>query len=244
MGMGQTIMTGTLYGVGLGPGDPELMTLKAVRIIRSCPVVAWPAPDDGVSFARSIAADVIADGTIEIPIVVPMRVERFPATQVYDKAGHEIAAHLDAGRDVALLCEGDPFFYGSFMYLHQRLSPHHRCEIVPGVSSVMAAAAALARPIAARNDTFTVIPAPLSDELVKAMIQGAETFAIMKIGRHFNRIRSLLETLNLVGHCGYAERVTLGNADVRPLALVPAEHPAPYFSIILGYRGSEQWSSS
>jgi precorrin-2/cobalt-factor-2 C20-methyltransferase len=207
-------------------------------------VVAWPAPDDGVSFARSIAADVIADGTIEIPIVVPMRIERFPAAQVYDKAAREIAAHLDGGRDVAVLCEGDPFFYGSFMYLHQRLSPLCRCEIVPGVSSVLAAAAALARPIAARNDTFTVIPAPLSEEQVKAMIQGAEAFAIIKIGRHFKRIRALLETLNLVGHCGYAERVTLDNADIRPLALVPAEHPAPYFSIILGYRGSEQWSSS
>ena len=135
-------MTGKLYGVGLGPGDPELLTLKALRILKSVPVIAWPAPDEGHSFARSIAADHLPGGQVEIAIRVPMRVERFPAQEIYDRAAEEIAAHLDAGRDVAVLCEGDPFFYGSFMYLFERLAGRYETEIVPGVSSIMAAGAA------------------------------------------------------------------------------------------------------
>ncbi len=114
--------SGTLYGVGLGPGDPELLTLKAHRLIVNAKAVAYPAPDDGPSFARAIAADFIPSGAKEIPIIVPMRVERYPAKAVYDKAAAEIASVLEGGEDVVTLCEGDPFFYGSFMYLFERLS--------------------------------------------------------------------------------------------------------------------------
>ena len=114
-------MSGKLYGIGVGPGDPELLTLKAHRILRECPVVAYPAPDDGDSFARSIVSEFISDNQTEIPIVIPMRVERFPAAQIYDEKSAEIACHLRQGEDVVVLCEGDPFFYGSFMYLFERV---------------------------------------------------------------------------------------------------------------------------
>ncbi|TFF25003.1 precorrin-2 C(20)-methyltransferase [Jiella endophytica] len=228
-------MTGTLYGLGVGPGDPELLTLKAHRILTSAPVVAYPAPDHGASFARSIVAGFLSPRQEEIPIVVPMRVERFPAAEVYDRAAEAIAARLDEGRDVAVLCEGDPFFYGSFMYLFERLADRYPSEIVPGVASPMAAAARALTPLASRNDVLTVIPGPLDDEALAAKLTGA--FVIMKLGRHFDRVRALIERLGLLDRAIYCERVTLGEERVLPLAEVSGV--APYFSMILGYRGDE-----
>lgn len=233
-------MTGTLYGLGLGPGDPELLTLKAHRILRAAPVIAYPAPEGGESFARRIVAGFLAPEQVEIPIVVPMRVERHPAQDVYDGAAAAIAGHLDAGRDVAVLCEGDPFFYGSFMYVFERLTERYPCEIVPGISSVMAGAAALKRPLAARNDVLTVIPAPLPDVEIRTQLAMADAVAIIKIGRHFKRICSLLEDLNLARSAGYLERIGLDEQKVMPLRAVDAES-APYFSMILVYRGAEDW---
>ena len=235
-------MTGKLYGLGLGPGDPELLTLKALRLLQASPVVAYPGPDDGPSFARSIVAEFLDKSQIEIPIIIPMRVERFPAKSVYDAAAKEIATHLDDGRDVAVLCEGDPFFYGSFMYLFERLAGNYEIEIVPGVSSLMASAAALARPLAARNDVLTVIPAPLDDEAIAAKLASSDAIAFIKIGRHFERVKNLIEKAGLTASAGYLERVTLDNQKVMPLGDVDDDR-APYFSIILIYKGAENWIS-
>ncbi|HEY9058572.1 MAG TPA: precorrin-2 C(20)-methyltransferase [Aurantimonas sp.] len=229
--------TGTLYGLGVGPGDPELLTLKALRLLKAAPVVAYPAPDHGTSFARAIVAEYLSAEQEEIPIVVPMRVERFPAAAIYEEAAERIGARLAEGRDVAVLCEGDPFFYGSFMYLFERLASRFPTEIVPGVSSVMAASAALKRPLAARNDVLTVIPGPLDDAALGARIEAAEAFAIMKLGRHFPRVKALIETLGLLDRCAYAERVSLPEERLLPLRDVSGD--APYFSMILGYRGTE-----
>ena len=234
-------MTGTLYGVGVGPGDPELMTLKAVRLIRAAPVVAWPAPDSGESFARAVAAEVIAPGAVEIPMIVPMRAGRFPAQDIYADAAETIAGHLDAGRDVAALCEGDPFFYGSFMYLFVRLAERHRVEVVPGVSSLGACAAQSPFPLAARNDALTVIPAPLPDAKIAAHLAGCEAAAIVKVGRHFARVRALLERLGLTARSRYAARASLADATASPLADAP--ETAPYFSMILIYKGTDPWLS-
>jgi precorrin-2/cobalt-factor-2 C20-methyltransferase len=232
-------MTGTLYGIGVGPGDPELMTLKAHRLITAAKVVAYPAPDSGESFARAIAASAIPAGAEEIPMVVPMRPGRFSAQGVYAGAAERIAAHLDAGTDVAVLCEGDPFFYGSFMYLHARLARRFPIEIVPGVCSLTACAAALKRPLTARNDVLTVLPAPLPDAELKARIEAAQAIAIMKVGRHLGRIRALLAEMGLTANAGYVERASLGAEKVCPLAEAPDK--APYFSMILIYRGDDPW---
>lgn len=231
---------GTLYGVGLGPGDPELMTVKAHRLISAARVIAYPAPDDGPSFARSIAADLIPEGAREIPIIVPMRVERFPAQAVYDRAAEEIAAELAAGADVVTLCEGDPFFYGSFMYLFERLVDRFPCEIVPGVTSLTACAARLRRPLTARTDVLTVIPGPLPDEEIRARIEAAGAVAIMKVGRHLPRLKRLLGEMGLLDRAGYVERATLASERVLPLADA-GEGGAPYFSMILLYKGEEAW---
>lgn len=235
-------MTGTLYGIGVGPGDPELLTLKAHRLLRDARVIAYPAPDTGESFARQIVSSFLSPDQLEIPIVVPMRTERFPAKAVYDRSAAEISRHLDAGSNVVVLCEGDPFFYGSFMYLYERLAGHYRCEIVPGVSSAMAAGAGLKRPLAARNDVLSIIPGPLEDEDILRHLKAADAAAIIKIGRHFNRIRALLGQHGLASQAYYLERLTLHSERIMALKDVP-EDTAPYFSMILIYKGAEDWVS-
>jgi precorrin-2/cobalt-factor-2 C20-methyltransferase len=232
-------MTGTLYGIGLGPGDPELMTLKAHRLIGACPVVAYPALEGGESFARAIAAAAIPPGAREIVIAVPMTTAREPAQAAYDRAAEAIAAALDAGQDVAALCEGDPFFYGSFMYLFARLAGRFPVEVVPGVSSLTACAGAAGKPLAARNEVLTVIPGPLPDDAIRARAAAADSIAIMKVGRHLPRLRALLAEMGLLAAATYAERATLGAEAVMPLAEAPDR--APYFSMILVTKGADPW---
>ncbi|CTQ73789.1 Precorrin-2 C(20)-methyltransferase [Roseibium alexandrii] len=235
------VMSGTLYGIGLGPGDPELMTLKAHRLISSAKVIAYPAPDTGASFARSIAADTIPQNAREIPIVVPMRVDRFPAQEIYDKAAEEITKVLETGENVVVLCEGDPFFFGSFMYLFDRLSGRFPCEVVPGVTSLTACAAQLMRPLTSRNDVLTVIPGPLPDVDIRAKIEEAQAVAIMKVGRHLPRLKALLDDMNLLDRAGYVERASLPEQKVYRLQDLDTDK-APYFSMILIYKGDEAWT--
>src|SRR5512147_1272352 len=173
-------MTGTLYGLGIGPGDPDLITVKARDILARAPVIAYPAPEGGESLVRSIAAPHVPAGRIEIAIATPMAVDRFPAREVYDRYANVLVEHLDAGRDVAVLCEGDPFFYGSFMYLHERLAAAHRTVVVPGVSSLGAAAAAAGMPLVARNEVLSVLPAPLPEAELEGRLARTDAAAIIK----------------------------------------------------------------
>jgi precorrin-2/cobalt-factor-2 C20-methyltransferase len=238
--MGRREMSGTLYGIGVGPGDPELVTLKAQRLARACPVLAYPAPDTGDSLARAIMAPHLPAKQIEIAIRVPMSVERYPALPVYDDAARDIATHLDAGRDVAALCLGDPFLYGSFMYLFQRLAERHKIVIVPGVTSLSAASASLRFPLTARNDSLAIIPATLPDDELTLRIQAADCVALVKLGRHFARARALLETLGLTPDAHYVERASMRGERIIPLADVdPAA--VPYFSMILVHRRGKAW---
>ena len=224
-------MSGTLHGVGLGPGDPELMTMKAHRLISTAAVIAYPAPAGGDSFARSIAAGAISPNATEIVIPIPMDVRRFPAQDVYDKAATDIRAHLDAGRDVVTLCEGDPFFYGSFMYLFARLADDYDCEITPGVASMTACAAAAQSPLCARNEVLTVIPGPVGEDELRARLTASGASVIMKVGRHLPKIRAVIDDLGMTPRATYVERATLGAEVVLPLSEAPQK--APYFSMIL-----------
>lgn len=232
-------MSGTLFGVGVGPGAPDLITLRAARLIEGAKVIAYPTLAGAASFARSIAADLIADGTREIVMDVPMTTDRAPAQAAYDKGASEIAAALDDGADVVCLCEGDPFFYGSFMYLFARLSDRFRVEVVPGVTSVTACAARAGLPLAARNERLTVLPGPLPEEELRARIDGAESVVIMKVGRHLAKIRAVIDDLGLTGDAVYVERATLPDEVVLPLADAPEK--APYFSMILLTKGADPW---
>lgn len=226
-------MTGKLYGVGIGPGDPELLTLKAVRLIGDCDVVAYPAPADGTdSMARRIAAPHIPDGKIELVIETPMVPGTFPANDVYDRYAVEIADHLDHGRDVAVLCEGDPFLFGSFMYLFGRLADRYSTDVVPGVSSLGACAARAARPLVSRNQVLSVVPAPIAEDELRARIADADAVAVMKVGRHLGKVKCVLDELGRLDGAVYVERATLPDERVIPLIDV-AEDRAPYFSMIL-----------
>lgn len=232
-----TASGGTLYGVGLGPGDPDLITRKAARLIEGAPVVAYPSLAGGDSFARAIAADLIRPDAREIRMDVPMTQDRAPAQAAYDKGAADIAAALDAGEDVVCLCEGDPFFYGSFMYLFARLKDRFTVEVVPGVTSVTACAAAAAMPLTARNEVMTVLPGPLPDDALRDHLRTADTLVIMKVGRHLPRLRALLADEGLSGT--YVARATLGTQVVLPLADAPDD--APYFSMILVTKGADPW---
>lgn len=233
-------MAGTLYGVGVGPGDPELVTLKALRILQSVPVLAWPAPEEGPSLAREIVAAHLPGTQREIPIRMPLLPARFPADDVYDKAAVEIGAALSAGEDVAVICEGDPFFYGSFMYLFGRLAGEHTIEVVPGVSSLTACAAALGAPLSAKNDVLTVVPGPLDADTMKQRLADADAAAIIKVGRHFDKIRGVIDELGLAGNARYIERATMAEQRIVPLADV-GDGDAPYFSMILVHKRKEAW---
>jgi len=236
---GDQAMSGTLYGLGVGPGDPELLTVKALRLLRAATVVAYPAPESGGSFARSIVAPYLEDGIVEVPIRIPITGGE-PGEAVYDRAAAMLGSHLDAGRDVAVLCEGDPFFYGSFMYLFGRLADRYPVEVVPGVSSLMACAAALGAPLSARNDTLLVIPAPLPAGILRVRLAEAEAAAIIKIGRHFEKVRGVLTDLGIVDCARYVERATLDNQRIVPIdAVDPAD--VPYFSLILVHRRGAAW---
>jgi precorrin-2/cobalt-factor-2 C20-methyltransferase len=228
-------MSGKIHGLGVGPGDPELITVKALRLLRAAPVVAYPTPDDGASFARAIVARWLVPSQTEIAIRVPMESARFPAQAVYDRAAEEIAGHAAAGRDVAVLCQGDPFFYGSFMYLFARLAERVAVDVVPGVSSLTACAAAAHWPLAARDDALMVLPASLADDNLTRRLAAADSVALIKLGRHFARVRALLGRLGLAASARYIERATTASQRVLPLdAVDPAG--VPYFSMILLHR--------
>lgn len=233
-------MAGTLYGVGVGPGDPELLTLKSLRILTTVPVLAWPAPEEGPSLAREIVADHLPGTQREIAIRMPLLPARFPAENVYDKAALEIGEVLDAGDDVAVICEGDPFFYGSFMYLFGRLSGSHAVEVVPGVSSLTACAAALGSPLSAKNDVLSVIPGPLDADTMAQRLAEADAAAIIKVGRHLEKIRGVLAQIGLSDNARYIERATMAAQRIVPLADV-GDGDAPYFSMILVHKRAEAW---
>ena len=190
-------MNGKVYGVGVGPGDPELVTLKAHRLILAADVIAYPAPDSGDSFARRIVATYMPAGCVEIPMVVPMRVERYPAQDVYDEGAAQILAAAQAGKNVVVLCEGDPFFYGSFMYLFGRLSGAVDIEVVPGVSSLCAVTAAARTPLCAREETLSVVPATLPEDELVERLNRANAVAMMKIGRHFAKAKRAIAAAGL-----------------------------------------------
>lgn len=232
-------MNGVLYGVGVGPGDPELITLKSLRLIKSTEVIAYPKLKGSKSFARNIIEEFIDLPKVEIAIEIPMTVNRLPAQRAYNAAAQEISTHLNMGKNVVFLCEGDPFFYGSFMYLHSRLYKKYLVEIIPGVSSMTACAAMAKKPLAARNEVLTVLPGPLSKEELERRLADNNSSAIMKVGRHIKKIKSVIDRLGLMDSSLYIERASLKEQKV--LKLIDAPEVAPYFSMVLVNKEEDPW---
>jgi precorrin-2/cobalt-factor-2 C20-methyltransferase len=231
---------GSLYGIGVGPGDPELMTLKAVRLLRSCPVVVHFAAAGREGNARRIV-DTHLDGRHrEVRLEYPVTTGALPdgvsyetlLTDFYDTSAKRIAELLDDGLDVAVLCEGDPLFYGSFMYLHTRLAGRYPGEVVPGVPSITAAAAVLGAPLACRDEVLCVLSGVLPGHEIEARLRAAGAAVVMKLGRNLPKVRAAVERAGLMPHAHYVERATMDSERVMPLADVdPAS--APYFSMVV-----------
>ncbi|MCB1377261.1 MAG: precorrin-2 C(20)-methyltransferase [Alphaproteobacteria bacterium] len=234
------VKAGTLYGVGVGPGDPELMTIKAWRLLSTAPVVAYLAANGRDSTARDIATPFIPEDAIHLPIDMPMRVEREPGERAYDAGAAAIAGHLREGRDVVMLCEGDPFFYGSFMYVFVRLAQQFPTVVVPGVTAITASAAALGRPLSARTEVVKILPATLPGDRLREELLIAESAAIIKVGRHLPQIRNILGLLDLTSRAHVIVKATHDDQQVMPLADWRGE-TLPYFSTVLVYTGSEPW---
>ena len=232
-------MNGVLYGVGVGPGDPELITLKSLRLIKSTEVIAYPKLKGSKSFARNIIEEFIDLPKVEIAIEIPMTVNRLPAQRAYDAAAQKISTHLNMGEIVVFLCEGDPFFYGSFMYMHSRLYKKYLVEIIPGVSSMTACAAMAKKPLAARNEVLTVLPGPLSKKELERRLADNNSSAIMKVGRHIKKIKSVIDRLGLMDSSLYIERASLKEQKV--LKLIDAPEVAPYFSMVLVNKEEDPW---
>lgn len=224
--------SGRLYGLGIGPGDPELITVKALRLLRSAAVVAYPISDKNQQgLARSIVQEYIKPEQIEVPLYFPLKLE-LSSQPYYDKAAQIIAEYLKSGRDVAVLCEGDPFFYGTFMYIYNRLADKFPTEVVSGVSSTMASAAALGVPLTYRNDVYMVVSAILPAEVLKAKLAVADAAVIIKLGRHFEKVVGVLKELGLYERAKYIEKATMPHQRIVEIERVnPSE--VPYFSTII-----------
>ncbi|MDI2125768.1 precorrin-2 C(20)-methyltransferase [Yinghuangia seranimata] len=238
---GAPAATGRLYGVGLGPGDPELMTLKAHRLITSAQVVAYPVKKGAPGVAITIAGRYLSDDQIRLPMEYPVTTGTTDhpggydgaLADFYDETAAEIAAHLDAGRDVAVLCEGDPFFYGSYMYWHERLADRYPAEVVPGVTSVSGASAMLGRPLVQHDEVLTILPGTLPPDVLAARLRTADSAAVIKLGRrHFEDVRAAFEDAGTDGRTWYVERATTARQRIAPLTEVDAAD-VPYFSLVV-----------
>lgn len=231
---------GRLLGLGVGPGDPELITLKALRLLREAPVVAYFVAKGkrGNAFGI-IEAHLQAEQTL-LALVYPVTTEVLPAplsyeqviSDFYDGASLEVAAHLDAGRDVAVICEGDPFFYGSYMYLHDRLADRYDAEVIPGVCSMLGGASVLGAPLVYRNQSLSVLSGVLGHDELKRRLADADAAVIMKLGRNFTKVRQVLVELGLDTRALYVERATMANQRIVALDEVDPQS-SPYFSLII-----------
>jgi precorrin-2 C20-methyltransferase/precorrin-3B C17-methyltransferase len=242
MSSGQERMTkqGTLFGIGMGPGDPELVTVKAARVIGAADVVAYHSAQHGRSIARRIAEPYLRPGQIEEHLIYPVTTETTDHPGGYDgamedfytQAAERIAAHLDAGRDVALLAEGDPLFYSSYMHMHTRLTQRFRAVIVPGVTSVSAASAATSTPLVTGDEVLSILPGTMPTAELARRLADTDAAVIMKLGRTYPQVREALSLAGRLDDALYVERASTDRERVLAAADVD-ETKVPYFSLVV-----------
>jgi precorrin-2/cobalt-factor-2 C20-methyltransferase len=239
-------MNGRLIGVGVGPGDPGLLTLNAIAALKAAEIVAHFAKAGNASNARAIAASHLKPDVEELALHYPVTTEipradaayREALTAFYDEAAATIAARLDAGRVVAVIAEGDPLFYGSYMHLHARLAPRYPTEVVAGVTGMSGCWSSIGTPIAQGDDVFTVLPATLPEFELERRLADADAAVVMKIGRNLPKVRRALDRAGRLDRAIYVERGTMANAQVMKLS-DKLDTPTPYFAIVLvpGWEG-------
>ncbi len=234
-------MTGVLRIVGVGPGDPELLTVKAARLIGAATAIAYFAKRGAAGHARSIAACYMRSGVEEIRLDYPFTTEVAVSDPAYrrgiddfhDTVASGLAARLASGGEMVLLCEGDPFFFGSSMHLFDRLRARFAVEVVPGISAMSGAWSQARLPIAHGDDVLSVLPATLDDEALRARLAASDAAVVMKVGRHLARVSAALAASGKLERAVYVERATQAGSVSTPLAARDASLPAPYFSLVL-----------
>jgi precorrin-2/cobalt-factor-2 C20-methyltransferase len=233
-------MSGRLYGIGLGPGDPDLLTVKAARLIETTPVIAFFAKAGRRGNARAIADKWIPATARELPLLYPVTTEIPVSDPAYNEALRgfyedsvaRIAAELEAGRDVAILSEGDPLFYGSFMHLYIRLKERFPVTIVPGVTGMAGCWAAAGEAMTWGDDVLTVLPGTLPLEALTEKLRATDAAVIMKVGKNLAKISQALRASGHYDRALYVERGTMAGEKVMRLADKP-DDAAPYFAIVL-----------
>lgn len=232
--------SGTLFGVGLGPGDPELVTVKAARVIGEADVVAYHSARHGRSIARRIAEPYLRPGQLEEHLVYPVTTETTDhpggyagaMEDFYRESAERIAAHLDAGRDVALLAEGDPLFYSSYMHMHSRLTERFDAVIIPGVTSVSAASAAIATPLVTGDEVLSILPGTMPVRELARRLADADAAVVMKLGRTYPQVREALSMSGRLDEAYYVERASTDAQRVLPAGEVD-DASVPYFSLAI-----------
>jgi len=236
---------GTFYGVGVGPGDPELLTLKAHRLIHQADVISYIGIRGGRSQARGITEASIESAPQapqEIAVPMPMSKDRSLANQAYDTAAEQIRSVLDAGKNVVFLCEGDPLFFGSFAYLLDRLENDYPCEVVPGISSVHSASAALLMPLTILKESFAVISGRHSDEHIRDTLINHDTVVIMKAGSSRPRLLKILEETGRSSDAKYLEYISREQEKIVTDIKQLDETEGPYFSVFVVIRNQRNRS--
>jgi precorrin-2/cobalt-factor-2 C20-methyltransferase len=232
--------SGRLVGVGTGPGDPELLTLKAVRALQEADVVAYFAKRGSNGNARGIVGPHVRETWIELPLIYPVTTEidkdskdyRDSIREFYAQSVRSVEKHLESGKTVAVLSEGDPLFYGSYMHLHVRLADRWPTEVIPGVTAMSGCWSQTGTPIVQGDDILTVLPGTLSEFELARRLADTDAAVIMKVGRNLPKIRKALATTGMLERAIYVERGTMANTSSVRLA-EKADDDAPYFSIVL-----------
>lgn len=227
---------GLFIGVGVGPGDPELLTLKAFRAIQAADVICFLENESGESQALDIASEAFKEPIKKqqhLGVRFAMSRERVAANAAYDKAIEQIHSELKQGKNVVFLCEGDPLFFGSFTYLLERLDSQYRSQVIPGIPAFVAATAELQLPLTVLKQSFAVITGRHSDEKIKAALLAHDAVVIMKAGIERPRLISLLKETKRFDDANYLEYISRDNQKViRDLNQLD-NIAGPYFSLFV-----------
>ena len=231
---------GTVYGVGLGPGDPELMSVRADKLVRRTRHVAYFRKAGRAGRARGIVNGMLRGDVVEFAMEYPVTTE-IPLSDpryndilsaFYGDCVAHLKALVAAGEDVVVLCEGDPFFYGSFMHLYMRLRGEVPVQVVPAITGMSAAWTATGEPITWGDDVLSVLMATLPEDELAARMADADALVVMKIGRNMPRVRAALERAGKLDRAWLVECASMDGQAVMKLSDAD-ERVSPYFSIVI-----------
>lgn len=231
---------GIIYGVGVGPGDPELISLKAYNLLKKAKHIAYFKKKDKEGISYKIVKEYLRKDVLEIKMNYPITTEisflssqyKKTLSQFYDNCCNEILTISNQNKDLVIICEGDPFFYGSFMHIYTRLLNKNIIKVIPGITGMSAAWTASKSPITWGDDVLTVIMGTMTENEIVKRIKKNDAIVIMKIGKNYEKICKVLKSLNLFNDAFLVENASMSNERVRKLTDVH-ELTLPYFSIIL-----------